>query len=476
MVFSSIVFLTLFLPLFFCVYYLLPNKFKNYFILIASIFFYSWGAPKFIFAILGTTLLDYFLVQAMDKSEKIKRRKILLTISIIMNVGLLFYFKYCNFFIENINELLTTLHVKRMKSLDVILPIGISFYTFESLTYVIDVYRKEHKPLHNFMHYQLYIILFPKLIAGPIVRYHEIADQISDRFKNFTYNAALKGFHRFVLGLSKKVIIANSIGYYADKFHHIPITEIGPEYAWLGALSYTFQIYFDFSGYSDMAIGLGQMMGFKFPENFDNPYTSRSITEFWQKWHITLGKWMKNYLYIPMGGNRANSKVKVYFNLWIVFIISGFWHGASWAFIVWGIYHGFFLVLERTRFGMFFFKRDNFLSVLLTFFIVNIGWVIFRKETISEAFEYIKILFSFNKDTTIISFNHAELYSYLAVCFFFSFIFYSKKALSLQHHFYCTKLTSVKSVIFTLLSVCLLIICTSFITSASFNPFIYFRF
>lgn len=476
MVFSSIVFLTLFLPIFFAIYYLLPNKYKNYFILLASIFFYSWGAPKFIFAILVTTFLDYLLVHAMDKSIKIKKRKILLTVSIIMNVGLLFYFKYCNFFIENLNEILNQLHVKRIKSLEVILPIGISFYTFESLTYVIDVYRKEHKPLHNFMHYQLYIILFPKLIAGPIVRFHEIADQITNRFDSFNFNAALKGFHRFVIGLSKKVILANSIGFFADKFHSIPINEVGSGYAWFGALSYTFQIYFDFSGYSDMAIGLGQMMGFKFPENFDNPYASRSVTEFWKRWHITLGKWMKNYLYIPMGGNRMNSKARVYLNLWIVFLISGFWHGASWTFIVWGIYHGSFLVLERTKYMTALLLRSRIFSVILTFFIVTIGWVIFRKETISDAYEYIKILFSFRGDTSITTFNHFELFSFLTICALISFFPCSKKVVALQYNFYNAPLTLTKSVLFTLLSILLLIICISFITSASFNPFIYFRF
>lgn len=339
MVFSSIVFLLYFLPVFLLTYFLVPKKFKNTLILIASIFFYAWGAPKFIFVILITTFLDFHLVKWMDKTSSVTKRKLMLSLSVFINLGLLFYFKYSNFFIENVNEALSVFGVNNIHWTKLVLPIGISFYTFETITYVVDVYRKTHKPLTNFWDYQLYIILFPKLIAGPIVRYHDLADQIVDRKE--TIDDKLIGFYRFALGLGKKVLIANHMGLVADEIFAKDLSELDTMTAWVGSIAYTFQIYFDFSGYSDMAIGLARMMGFKFPENFDNPYTSKSITEFWRRWHMTLGSWMKNYLYIPLGGNKVNN-LRLYMNLWLVFLVSGLWHGASWSFIFWGAYHGFF--------------------------------------------------------------------------------------------------------------------------------------
>jgi len=476
MVFSSIVFLLYFLPFFLLIYYLCPDKVKNYFLLLASILFYSWGAPRFIFVILGTTFLDFFLVRFMDRSASERKRKTVLVISVCINLGLLFYFKYCNFFIDNFNTALEALGMQPIRLLGVVLPIGISFYTFESLTYVIDVYRRKHKPLSNFMHYQLYIILFPKLIAGPIIRYHEIADQITGRFKTFNYNGALKGFHRFIIGLSKKVIIANSLGAYADLVFQADVHQLSGGIAWLGALCYTMQIYFDFSGYSDMAIGLGQMMGFRFPENFDNPYISKSITEFWRRWHITLGSWMRNYLYIPLGGNRVSTKRRLYFNLWIVFVLSGFWHGASWTFIAWGIFHGTFLVLERTRYGKFLDSIGRWPALLLTFIIVNFGWVFFRAETMHDAFEFIRSMFAFGRPETIIPYNLPKLYTFLALAFFFSFFSASTMLEKIQQRVYFTELTAKASVIYTFISLLMLMICIGLITSSSFNPFIYFRF
>ena len=345
MAFSSVIFLTVFFPIVFTLYFLLHDKVRNIFLLMASIVFYMWGAPKFIFAILGTTTLDFYLVKLLYNSKTEKQRKLLLVLSLCLNVGMLFYFKYCNFFIDNANAILHLFTDKQIHWTKIILPIGISFYTFESLTYVVDVYRRVHKPLDNFWQYQLYILLFPKLIAGPIIRYHEISDQITGRLGKEKVDDVLTGFYRFVIGLSKKVLIANTVAKVADEIFSTNIEHISMPYAWLGMLAYTFQIYFDFSGYSDMAIGMGKMLGFKFPENFDNPYNSGSITEFWRRWHITLGKWMKNYLYIPLGGNKVDSKARLFFNLWLVFLLSGFWHGAAWTFIFWGIYHGLFLIL-----------------------------------------------------------------------------------------------------------------------------------
>jgi alginate O-acetyltransferase complex protein AlgI len=475
MVFSSIAFLLYFLPFFLLIYYACPDKIKNYFLLLASILFYSWGAPKFIFVILGTTVLDFFLVHLMDNAVDERKRKFLLVLSVCMNLGLLVYFKYCNFFIDNINALLPS-GVLPIHLLNVTLPIGISFYTFESLTYVVDVYRREHKPLTSFLDYQLYIILFPKLIAGPIIRYHEIADQINGRFETFNYNQALKGFHRFIIGLSKKVIIANSLGEYADLVFGTDVNGLSSGIAWLGALCYTMQIYFDFSGYSDMAIGLAQMMGFRFPENFNNPYTSGSITEFWRRWHMTLGAWMRNYLYIPLGGNRVNSKLKLYFNLWIVFVLSGFWHGASWTFIFWGVFHGTFLILERTKYGKLLEALGKWPAMLITFLIVNFSWIFFREESLQGAFGFIHSMFEFHRPQTIIDYNLSKLYVYLGIAFFFSFFNAFPLLQKIQEKVYFTELTALRSIFYTVISILLLGVCIGLITSSTFNPFIYFRF
>ncbi len=473
MVFSSIVFLLYFMPVFLLVYYIADTKYKNGIILIGSIFFYAWGAPKFIFVILFTTFLDFHLVTLMDKIQNETKRKLLLLLSVSVNLGLLFYFKYSNFFIENVNSALSIFGDKQIHWTKLILPIGISFYTFETITYVVDVYRRVHKPLTKFWDYQLYIILFPKLIAGPIIRYHQLADQITDRTANETIDNKLTGFYRFALGLGKKVLIANQMGVVADEIFGSNLSQLDTTTAWIGSLAYTFQIYFDFSGYSDMAIGLAKMIGFKFPENFNNPYISQSITEFWRRWHITLGSWMKNYLYIPLGGNKV-SKYRLYFNLWLVFLASGLWHGASWSFIFWGAFHGFFLVIERVFFGKVLSKIGKLPSILITFLIVNIGWVFFRMEKIKDAFTYIKHMFSFNFNSTN-SFDF-EFKTYLILAIIFSFFAISKHTQKLQDAVYFNDYTNSRHLIICLTSLILFVLSVSSITSSGFNPFIYFRF
>ena len=473
MVFSSIVFLLYFMPVFLLVYYIADAKYKNGIILIGSIFFYAWGAPKFIFVILFTTFLDFHLVTLMDKIQNETKRKLLLLLSVSVNLGLLFYFKYSNFFIENVNSALSIFGDKQIHWTKLILPIGISFYTFETITYVVDVYRRVHKPLTKFWDYQLYIILFPKLIAGPIIRYHQLADQITDRTANETIDNKLTGFYRFALGLGKKVLIANQMGVVADEIFGSNLSQLDTTTAWIGSLAYTFQIYFDFSGYSDMAIGLAKMIGFKFPENFNNPYISQSITEFWRRWHITLGSWMKNYLYIPLGGNKV-SKYRLYFNLWLVFLASGLWHGASWSFIFWGAFHGFFLVIERVFFGKVLSKIGKLPSILITFLIVNIGWVFFRMEKIKDAFTYIKHMFSFNFNSTN-SFDF-EFKTYLILAIIFSFFAISKHTQKLQDVVYFNDYTNTRHLIICLTSLVLFVLSVSSITSSGFNPFIYFRF
>ena len=386
MVFSSSFFLLFFLPIFLLVYNIVNKKYKNITILIFSILFYSWGAPKFVFVILGSTIIDFYIVKALYESTREKKRKLLLFSSIFINLGLLSYFKYSNFFVENVNLLLSSFGYENVGWTTVLLPIGISFYTFQTLTYSIDVYRKVHEPLKKVQDYLLYIMSFPQMIAGPIVRFNTIADQITSRTE--TIDDKLIGFYRFCIGLAKKVLIANVMGEQADLIMN-DITELDFSTAWVGILAYTFQIYFDFSGYSDMAIGLGKMMGFKFPENFNSPYTASSISEFWRKWHITLGNFMKDYLYIPLGGNKVSSKFRLYFNLWIVFLLSGLWHGASWNFVLWGAYHGLFLILDRLFLLKFYEKIGRIFSVIITFIIVIIGWVIFRIEDSQNIFIFI---------------------------------------------------------------------------------------
>lgn len=470
MVFSGITYLVYFLPVFILLYHLVPHKFKNAVILCASIYFYSWGGPKFIFVILGTTFLDFLLVNAMHQQKTKRAKNKFLIFSLFLNLGLLFYFKYCNFFIDNINDLFGT----EIHWLKVALPIGISFYTFESLTYVIDVYRGVHKPLKNVWHYQTYILLFPKLIAGPIVRYHDIADQITNREKNYTPEVKLSGFVTFCIGLAKKTILANTLGLQADAVFNLPIEQVDTVAAWIGAIAYTFQIYFDFSGYSDMAIGLGKIMGFRLPENFNNPYISASITEFWRRWHMTLGSWMKNYLYIPMGGNQVTN-AKLYRNLILVFLFSGLWHGASWNFVLWGAFHGLFLVMERLFLGKVYQKIGKAVSVPLTFIIVITGWVLFRNEDIHYAFQVIKQMYSFEFFHGKFAVNNDFVFM-ASLALVISFFALTSKTKIIQEKLYGENFTAQGKWLIMLSAVALYYISLTYISALNFNPFIYFRF
>ncbi|MCD6069247.1 MAG: rane bound O-acyl transferase family protein [Bacteroidetes bacterium] len=476
MIFSSSLFLVYFLPVFLAIYFIAQPKHRNATLLIASILFYSWGAPLFIFVILGTTTLDFYLVRLLSAAQALRSKRLFLILSLSLNVGLLFYFKYCNFFVENMNAILASFGAKEVEWTKVVLPIGISFYTFESITYVVDVYRGLHKPLRNFWQYQMYILLFPKLIAGPIIRYHEISDQIEDRSANDTLDNKISGFVRFATGLAKKVLVANVLAAQADEIFKIPVAEISSSMAWIGMLAYTFQIYFDFSGYSDMAIGIGRMIGFKFPENFDNPYISGSITEFWRRWHMTLGNWMKNYLYIPLGGNRVNSNFKLYFNLWLVFLASGLWHGAAWTFIFWGVYHGFFLIIERMFLLNVYKKTGKLPAILLTFLFVAIGWVFFRAETFGEAWTFVGKLFS-SKTTGIHFYPDMKFRVVLCLAVFFSLFVLIPGGKAIQQKFYFPgEIKPALSLPFILCGLMLFAISLASISSSSFNPFIYFRF
>jgi len=411
----------------------------------------------------------------MYKSAKSTNRKYLLALSISINIGLLLYFKYANFFVENLDFVLYSMGFSNLQWTQVALPIGISFYTFQTLTYSIDVYRGIHKPLKNPFQYLVYIMLFPQMIAGPIVRFNQIADQIEDRQHLETLDNKLLGFFRFGIGLAKKVLIANVMGAEADEAFALAEGQLTTSIAWIGIIAYTFQIYYDFSGYSDMAIGLGRIMGFKFPENFNNPYVSRSITEFWRRWHITLGSWMRDYLYIPIGGSRVKTKSRMYFNLWFVFLVSGLWHGAAWNFVIWGAFHGFFLILDRLFLLKFSEKIGKYPSIALTFFITIIGWVLFRAESLDQAIYYLQSMFVF--DGIELKYYGQEFWAILILGVFFAFVTLSKFGLKWEQKMFFADKYKTKGYIFMAFIFFILItLSLSSITSSGFNPFIYFRF
>jgi len=474
MVFSSSLFLTVFLPIFLIIYNLVGSKLKNWVILVASIIFYSWGAPKFVFILIGSTIIDFYLVRMMYNSKALSRKRALLIVSITLNLGLLAYFKYANFFIENVNSFLNLVGADTINWVSVLLPIGISFYTFQTLTYSIDIYRGVHKPLDRVNDYLLYIMSFPQMIAGPIVRFNTIADQIVERKE--TIDDKLTGFIRFSIGLAKKVLIANVMGEQADIIMNGDIGGLSTSAAWIGILAYTFQIYFDFSGYSDMAIGLGRMMGFKFPENFNNPYVSQSITEFWRRWHMTLGSWMRDYLYIPLGGSKVSTKRRLYFNLWFVFLVSGLWHGASWSFVIWGAYHGFFLVIERLILLKVYKRIGRLPSMLITFLVVVVGWVFFRIEQFDQAILYLGSMFTWN--STNLNFETIPAFTLLLIiAIIFSFSTFFKTGEQVCDYIFTPHQFKQTAYYWLVpLSIVLLVLSLSSITSSGFNPFIYFRF
>ena len=474
MVFSSALFLCLFLPIFLLIYELTPKNLKNTWILLASLVFFSWGAPKFVFVLVFVTIFDFFLVRKLHESHQPHVKKFWLVLSLCMNVGMLAYFKYANFFVDNVNSILQHIGIQPIQWLKVALPIGISFFTFQSLTYAVDVYRGVHQPLKRVRDYLLFITIFPQMIAGPIVRYNAIADQIEERKE--TYDDKLFGLIRFCIGLGKKVFIANTLGKHADFVFENGFMQLTTPEAWIGIAAYTLQIYFDFSGYSDMAIGLGRMMGFTFPENFDSPYTSHSITEFWRRWHITLGSWMRDYLYIPLGGNRV-SKQRLYFNLWFVFVISGLWHGASWNFVIWGAYHGLFLILERLFLLRWLQKIPSWIQIIYTLLTVMIGWVFFRLEHLNDALHYIQRLFSFSS-FSITQHYTPEMISMFIAGIFFALLTLTSPGKKWEQHFYHPLSVMKMSWLGIYLPVAILffIVALSSIIAQGFNPFIYFRF
>lgn len=446
-------------------------KFKNYVLLFFSLLFYAWGAPKFIFILVASVLTTFYLVRWMHRSED--KKKLLLLTTLVLNLGILLYFKYANFFVENFNGMLESMGVERLGWTAIVLPIGISFYTFQSLSYCVDVYRGVSAPLKKASDFLLYIVMFPQLIAGPIVRFSTIAEQITDRRSEGSDRVL--GFYRFVIGLAKKVLIANVMGKQADLIMSSNLMEISSYEAWIGLLAYAFQIYFDFAGYSDMAIGIGRMLGFTFPENFNNPYVSRSITEFWRRWHMTLSSWMRDYLYIPLGGSRVDAKLRLFMNLWVVFLISGLWHGASWNFVLWGAYHGLFLVLDRLFLKKLLEKIGAVPATIFTFFVAILGWVVFRLEDFGDAMTYYGRLFAFDFQEINLTSNRQFVYT-LVIALVFSFVTAFSFGRKLESKVYVEAYSQRRYWVMGIVVLLLFAISLGSITATGFNPFIYFRF
>jgi len=392
MVFTSVTFLFCFLPVLLVVYYVMPSKLRNVVLLLASLLFYLWGGADFIFFLLGVICLHWFAGVVLDVwlVDRVIVGRLVVGGVLLLDVAMLAWFKYSNFCVDQIN--LAASHFLSHKIIEdwtpVLLPIGISFFTFQAASYVIDVFKQRVRALKNPISFALYVSMFPQLIAGPIVRYSEIENQLEIR-RSVKANVFFNGLNRFVHGVVKKVLVADQVSYFADSVF-ASVSTVSCAEAWLGALSYTIQIYFDFSAYSDMAIGLGMMFGFEFPENFKRPYSAHSITEFWRRWHVTLSRWFRDYLYIPLGGSRV-SKFRNYINLMIVFMATAIWHGANWTFLVWGAWHGFWLIVEKQT-G----KKEllpGFTGRILTLLVIVIGWVFFRAESITDGFSVLIRMF-----------------------------------------------------------------------------------
>ena len=472
MIFSSIVFLCLFFPVVLIVYYLCPEYIRNLWLLLASLFFYAYGEPVYIFIMLFSTVFDYCngrgIAYVQEKGKAESYAKALLILSMVGNLGLLGFFKYADFTIGTWNSLTGS----SVNLLSVALPIGISFYTFQTMSYTIDVYRKQVKCQKNFIDFAMYVCLFPQLIAGPIVRYSDIAEEIRDRKTNLSMVA--EGLQRFSVGLGKKVLLANQIGALYEEISRYTGNDRTVAVAWLGAIAYAFQIYFDFSGYSDMAIGLGKIFGFHFPENFSYPYESRSVTEFWRRWHMTLSGWFREYVYIPLGGNRKGFLRQIV-NMAIVWFLTGLWHGASWNFVLWGMYYFVLLMLEKMVWKLRGKKdrqqKSKHFGHVYAMVAVLLGWVIFACEDMSVLAEYIKSMFGIGVEVG----NQLALYQWTDhACFL---LILTLGATSLPKRV-VEKIVpaSAKNVLMSLFSLTLLVLCVAFLIGGSYNPFLYFRF
>ena len=475
MVFSSNIFLFIFLPIVLLGYFIIPQKLRNAFLLAMSLLFYAWGEPRVVFVMLVSIVFNWVMGLLVDhyalkEGAKLGVKRLLLVVGVVGNLGMLFYYKYFDFFVTNVNQIFQT----NIPLRHIALPIGISFFTFQSMSYFLDLYMGKVQVQKNPINIALYVALFPQLIAGPIVRYIDVNAQIDER--KITADSFALGIRRFSIGLLKKMLIANNVAFVADKIFAEAAFRLSPGTVWLGLFCYAFQIYFDFSGYSDMAIGLGKMFGFDFLENFNHPYVSKSITEFWRRWHISLSSWFRDYVYIPLGGNRQGNR---YVNLFVVFLLTGMWHGASWNYIIWGLWHGLFLIVEKplmkTRLYA---KIPAAVRWAVTMFIVLIGWLFFRIESMSQCWEYLKVMFGCVSLETIVYsaewFANGKLVFILIVA-----------ALASVHWNEMGRLgTTIKRfqnttpghIVACGVSICFLLIGVMLCMTSTYNPFIYFRF
>lgn len=466
MVFSSTIFLCVYLPLVLLGYYICPKKGRNLFLLIVSLVFYAWGEPKYVFLMIFSILVNYIFGRLMDKNRgRKKRMKLLLVLSVVIDLGLLSVFKYTDFIITNVNAIFGS----SFDLLNIALPIGISFYTFQAMSYTIDVYRNDVRVQKNLIDFGMYITMFPQLIAGPIVRYADVQDQLAER--SVTTADFSEGIMRFVVGLGKKVLLANQMGAVWSEIYALG-GDVSALMAWTGAIAYTFQIYFDFSGYSDMAIGLGRMFGFKFPENFRYPYQSVSITDFWRRWHITLSTWFKEYLYIPLGGNRCGLARQA-LNLLIVWSLTGFWHGAGWNFVMWGLYYFVILFIEKLFLLKALDKLPKFFRHVYALLLIVIGWVIFASDDVSVLLPYLGSMFGANGAVggmdVYTLFTKAVL---LIICCVASTELPKRLFLSATGAMNEKAAFTIKSV----MTIALLALSMVLLIGDSYNPFLYFRF
>lgn len=464
MLFSSLTFIYQFLPLVLLLYFIIPFRYKNLLLLLASLLFYGWSEPIYVLLMLLSILIGYLSGIAIEQAKNTKKAKFFLILAILFDLGMLGIFKYTDFFLVNINHLTGS----SFKLLNIALPVGISFYTFQILSYTVDVYRKDVPAQKSLITLATYITLFPQLIAGPIVRYKDVEAQLEQR--NHDINSVALGLRCFIIGLAKKILIANQLGEFCSLFQ--ASQEKTFLFYWLYAIAYMLQIYFDFSGYSDMAIGLGKIFGFDFIENFNYPYISSSITEFWRRWHISLGSWFKDYVYIPLGGNRV-SKLRNYFNILVVWMLTGFWHGASWNFILWGLYFAILLIIEK-KYLLNQLKQHKVLSHIYVLFFVLISFVIFNATDLSDAASIIQGMFSFNFN---ISFMETLYYlrSYL-VLFLLALIASTPILKNGYQRLEKSKFAPLLNGIEPICLIILLLSCTAYLVDGSFNPFLYFRF
>ena len=463
MVFASITFLYYFLPIFLIVYFIVPKKYKNIVLLIFSFIFYFYGEPKYILLMLLEVLFAYFMTLSLEKNKS----KSLLTVMISFHLILLCIFKYFNFIIDNIN----TIFSSNITLLNIVLPIGISFYTFQIISYEVDVYKGKIKASKNLLEFMTYVFLFPQLIAGPIVRYENINKELKSR--KVTFEDFSNGVNRFIIGLFKKVIIANNIGELCNTL--VGSDEVSVLLYWILGISYMLQIYFDFSGYSDIAIGIGKMIGFKFPENFNYPYIADSVTNFWRRWHMTLSSWFRDYVYIPLGGNRV-STLKHIRNIFIVWILTGLWHGASWNFIIWGLYFGIILIIEKYFLNKVLEKLPKVIRIIYTLFIVMISFIIFSSNNLSSAFTIIKGLFNFKSLSLSNNFilYYVKSYGFILIM---GIIFSTPLIKNIIEKLRSKKiLNNIINIIEVIVILLILLIVTSMLIDSSYNPFLYFRF